>query len=67
MSRHGMSDERFRKAVFVSRQHPDDIDLLDALAHYSRADPFRVGGPTEAVDGVGARANNAPHDRAGSQ
>lgn len=35
-------DDRFERAVFVSRQHPDDISLLDALAHYSRADPYRI-------------------------
>ena len=35
-------DERFERAVFVSRQHPDDISLLNAIAHYSRADPYQI-------------------------
>ncbi|WP_435075249.1 hypothetical protein [Halorubrum sp. HHNYT27] len=36
------ADERFTRAVFVARQYPADISLLDAIAHYSRADPFEL-------------------------
>jgi len=39
MSKWSGNDERFERAVFVSKQHPDNISLLDAIAHYSRADP----------------------------
>ena len=39
MSKWSNNDDRFQRAVFVARQHPDDISLLDAIAHYSRADP----------------------------
>ena len=41
-SSHDAHDERFERAVFVARQHPDDIGLLEAIAHYSRADPFEI-------------------------
>lgn len=36
------TDDRFTCAVFVARQHPADISLLNAIAHYSRADPFEL-------------------------
>ncbi len=42
MSKWSNHDERFERAVFVSQQHPDDISLLDAIAHYSRADPYEI-------------------------
>ena len=48
MSKWSNHDERFERAVFVSRQHPDDINLLDAIAHYSRADPFEISGERAA-------------------
>lgn len=64
MSKHNMTDDTFRRAVFVHKQHPDDIGLLDAIAHYSRADPFRVNDePSAHVDAVGPRAERAPHSR----
>lgn len=68
MSKYNMDDERFRRAVFVAKQHPDDIRLLDAIAHYSRGDPFRVDGmETADVDAVGPRAERAPHSRGGTR
>jgi len=64
MSKYNMDDERFRRAVFVAKQHPDGIGLLDAIAHYSRGDPFRVDETETAnVDAVGPRAERAPHSR----
>jgi len=50
MSKWSDTDERFERAVFVSRQHPDDIDLLDAIAHYSRADPTDLTAGEEVAD-----------------
>jgi len=64
MSKYNMSDDTFRRAVFVAKQHPDDIGLLDAIAHYSRGDPFRVDGEMPAhADAVGPGAERAPHTR----
>jgi len=50
MSKWSGNDERFARAVFVSKQHPDDIGLLDAIAHYSRADPTDLTAGEEGAD-----------------
>lgn len=35
-------EERINRGLVVQEAHPDDVDLLDYLAHRSRADPTKV-------------------------
>lgn len=42
MSKRNNNDGRFERAVLVSRQHPEDFSLLDAIVHYFRANPYEI-------------------------